>query len=85
MQPISIKISVLQPPALQKELPQVNFLGIYRTTTPPHNFWTTNCYEVTIIKKCNKPLLQKTKTKIFNLKRSIKICSKSMRKISQTF
>ena len=38
-EPISIKIWDLQPPTLKKELLQVIFLGIYRTTTLPHNFW----------------------------------------------
>ena len=41
VQPISIKNWILQSPTLQKELPQVSFLGVYRTTTLPHNFWKT--------------------------------------------
>ena len=31
-----------------------------------------HCYEVTLIKKCNKPLLQKSETKVFDQKRFIK-------------
>ena len=38
--PFSIKMWDLQLPKLEKEPPQVSFLGIYRTTTLPHNFWT---------------------------------------------
>ena len=62
----------MQPPTLQKEFPQVSFLGIYRTTTPPNNFlaatllWSYSC------KKCNKPLLQIGGTKILDEKRFIK-------------
>ena len=39
LQPSSIKIWVLQPPALQNQLSQVSFLGIFRATTPPHIFF----------------------------------------------
>ena len=38
LQPSSIEIWVLQPPALQNQLSQVSFLGIFRATTPPYNF-----------------------------------------------
>ena len=38
LQPSSIEIWVLQPPALQNQLSQVSFLGIFRATIPPHNF-----------------------------------------------
>ena len=31
-----------------------------------------SCYEVTLVKKCNKPLLQKKETKILDQKRFIK-------------
>ena len=31
-----------------------------------------HCYEVTLVKKCNKPLLQKSETKIFDQKRFMK-------------
>ena len=47
-------------------------LGIYRTTKLPNNFWRLHCYGVTILKRCNKPLLQISKTKIFDQKRFIK-------------
>ena len=33
-----IEIWVLQPTALQNQPSQVGFLGIFRATTPPHNF-----------------------------------------------
>ena len=39
LQPSSIEIWVLQPPALQNQLSQVSFLGIFRVTAPPHNFF----------------------------------------------
>ena len=39
LQPSSIEIWVLQPPALQNQLSQVSFLGIFRATTPPHIFF----------------------------------------------
>ena len=45
---------------------QVSFLGISRTTTLPHNL---HCYEVTLVTKYNKTLLQKSETKIFDQKR----------------
>ena len=38
-----------------------------------------HCYEVTLIKKNNKPLLQKSKTKIFNQKRFHKKLVQSQR------
>ena len=38
LQPSSIEIWVLQPTTLQNQLLQVSFLGIFRATTPPHNF-----------------------------------------------
>ena len=34
-------------------------------------FGRPHCYEVTLVKKCNKPLLQKSDTKIFDEKRFI--------------
>ena len=57
---------------MQKELPQVSFLGISRTITLPHNFLQLSCYGVTLVKKHNKPLLQKSETMIFDQKRFIK-------------
>ena len=43
------------------------------------------CYEITLIKKCNKPLLQKSET-VFNQKQIYKkTCWKSARKIIWTF
>ena len=39
LQPSSIEVWVLQPPALQNQLSQVSFLGIFRAATPPHNFF----------------------------------------------
>ena len=51
---------------------QVGFLGIYKTTKLPNNFWRLHCYGVTPVKKCNKPLLQKREAKIFEQKRFIK-------------
>ena len=38
LQPSSIEIWVLQPTTLQNQPSQVSFLGIFRATTPPHNF-----------------------------------------------
>ena len=38
LQPSSIEIWVLKPPPLQNQLSQVSFLGIFKATTPPHNF-----------------------------------------------
>ena len=38
------------------------------------------CHEVFLVKNCNKPLLQKSETKIFDQKRFIKTCWKSTRK-----
>ena len=38
LQPSSIEILVLQPTTLQNQPSQVSFLGIFRATTPPHNF-----------------------------------------------
>ena len=35
----SIEIWALQPPSQQKEPLQLSFLGIYRATTLPNNFW----------------------------------------------
>ena len=35
-------------------------------------FGRLHCYEVTLVKKCNKPLLQKSQTKSFDQKRFIK-------------
>ena len=39
LQPISIAYRVLERSTLQKKLPQVSFLGIFRANTLPHNFW----------------------------------------------
>ena len=58
----------MQPPTLQKELLQVSFLGIYRTTKLKDNFWRLHYYRVTLVKKCNKPLLQTGETNIFDQK-----------------
>ena len=57
---------------MQKELLQVSFLGIYRTAKLSNDFWCLHCYGVTLVKKCNKPLLQISETKIFDQKRLIK-------------
>ena len=34
-----------------------------------HIIFKLHCYEVTLVKKCNKPSLQKSETKIFDQKR----------------
>ena len=52
----TVLLKVLQPPTLQKELLQVSFLGIYRTTTLQNNFGCLHWYEVTLVKKCNNPM-----------------------------
>ena len=57
---------------MQKKLLQLSFLGIYRAATLPNNLWQLHCYEVTLVKKCNKTLLQKSETKVFDQKRFIK-------------
>ena len=52
---------------------RVNFQCTSRTTTVPHNFSAaTLLCEVTLIKKYNKPLLQKSETKVFKQKKFIK-------------
>ena len=44
-------------------------------------FGQLHCYEVTLVKKCNKPLLQKSETKVFDQKKIYKkTCWKSARK-----
>ena len=60
-------------PTLKKELPQVSFLSIF-TEQLLYNiiFGRLHCYKVTFVKKCNKPLLEKSETKIFDQKRFIK-------------
>ena len=58
----------MQPPTLEKELLQVSFLGIHRTTKLPNNFRCLHCDGVTLVKKCNKPLLQISETKICDQK-----------------
>ena len=75
MQPSYIEIWVLQPPPLQNELPQVSSLGIYRTIILQNNFWVGYIamkLEVTLVKNCNKPLLQKKWNKDFRLKKIYK-------------
>ena len=67
---------------MQKELPQLSFLGIHRTATLPHNFWAYMCSKVTLVKKCNKPQLQKRETKIFDQKRVTKNLFKVNEKIN---
>ena len=37
------------------------------------------CYEVTLVKKCNKPLLQKSETKVFDQKKIYKKLVESQR------
>ena len=70
MWPSLFEIWVLQPPPLQKELLQFSFLGIYKTATLHQIiFGWLHCYEVTLVEKCNKPLLQKRETKVFDQKR----------------
>ena len=51
--------------SLQKQLPRVSFLDFHRTTTLPDTFLRIYCYEVTFVKKCNKPLWQVSETKTF--------------------
>ena len=48
------------------ELLQASFQGII--TTLSYNFGRLYCYEVTLVKKCNEPLLHKSETKIFHQK-----------------
>ena len=48
-------------------------------------FGLLNCYEVTLVKKCNKPLLKETETKIFDQKRFIKHLFKVSEKINSRF
>ena len=57
---------------MQKELPQVSFLVFTEQLLCYINFGRLHCYEVTLVKKYNKPLIQKSETKIFNRKRFIK-------------
>ena len=64
---------------MKKELPRVSFLGIYRITTLPNNFWRGHCYEETFVKKCNKPLLQVSETKIIEQEKFLKIFFQSQR------
>ena len=54
---------------MQKELSQVTFLGIYRTTTLTNKFWAATLLWSYSCKKCNKPLLQQIEAKIFDQKR----------------
>ena len=66
---------------MKKKLPRVSFLGIYRITTLPNNFWRGHCYEEPFAKKCNKPLLQVSETKIIEEQKFLKnFFSKSTRK-----
>ena len=51
---------------------QVSFLCINRKTTLSNNFTCLHCYGVTLVKKCNKPLLQINETKILDQRRFIK-------------
>ena len=67
LQPSSVEIRVLQPPALQNQLLQVSFLGIFRATAPPHNFlvasfllFEMNLFEVKRIKTIYLHLFTKT-------------------------
>ena len=57
---------------------QVIFLGIYRTSSLPNNFWQLHYYVVTFVKKCNKPLLQISETD-FRLKKIYKKLVQSQR------
>ena len=59
---------------------QVNFLCTSRTTTVPHNFWAASLlwHGVILIKKYNKPLLQKTETK-FKKKKNHKKLAQSQK------
>ena len=66
--------------SLKKERPRLTFFGIYRTITLPNKFWLIYCYEVSFVKKCNKPLLQLRETKIFEKKDLSIFFSKSTRK-----
>ena len=70
--PRCFHVLCLYPPALQQELLQVSFLGIYRTTKVPNNFWRLHCYGVTLVKKCNKQQLQISETNNFDQTRYIK-------------
>ena len=51
-----------------KELLQVSFLCIPEQLLSQIIFGQLNCYEVTLVKKYNKPLLQKSETKFFKQK-----------------
>ena len=63
---------------------QVCFLGIYRTNNQKM-FGRLHCYEVTLVKMCNKLLLQKVKKRFSTKKDLKKNCSKSARKIILAF
>ena len=75
----SSKAPWCSPVSCRKELQQVSFLCIFRTTTVPHIFGAARCYKVTLVKKYNKPLLQKSETKIFKQKRFHKKLVQSQR------
>ena len=70
--PFSIKMWDLQLPKLEKEPPQVSFLVFTEQLLYHIIFGQLHCNEVTPVKKCNKQVLQKTETKIFDQKRFIK-------------
>ena len=62
----------IQPSRLQKELLQVSFWVFTEQLLYHIIYGRLLCYEVTIVKKCAKPLQQESETKIFDQKIFIK-------------
>ena len=56
----------------KKNCPKLVFLVFTEQLLYQIIFGLLHCYEVTLVKKRNKPLLQKSETKVFDLKRFIK-------------
>ena len=56
----------------KKNCRKLVFLGCTEQLLYQIIFGRLHCYEVTLVKKCNKPLLQKSEIKVFDQKRFIK-------------
>ena len=84
--PVPLKFESYNLHHFKKELLQVSFFGIYRAATLANNFWAATLLWSYSHEKSNKPLLQKSETKVFDQQKIYKkTCWKSARKIIRTF
>ena len=70
--PVSLKFGSYNLHHCKKNCCKIVFLVFTEQLLYQIIFGRLHCYEVTLVKKCNKPLLQKSEKKVFDQKRFIR-------------